>query len=240
MQVLSDALAARLPAGTARLRARVEEVVYGGAGRPWSVRTEAGETLSADAVCLALPAYAAARLLRGADAALAAELDAIPYASTATVNLAYRRADIPHPLDGFGFVVPFVERRAVLACTFSSVKFPSRAPAGGALLRAFVGGALQPEMFELGEGEMVAAVRRDLRDLLGVAAAPLFAHVERWPRSMAQYHVGHLARLSRVGERLRALPGLRLCGNAYTGAGVPDCVRGGEEAAAAVFKQLGV
>ena len=238
MQVLTDALAARLPAESLRLRARVEEVVYErGAGR-WLVRAEGGETVEADAVCLALPAYLSARLLRGADAALAAELDAVPYASTATVNLAFRREDIPHPLDGFGFVVPFAERRAALACTFSSVKFPSRAPAGRALLRAFVGGALQPEMFELGEGEMVEAVRRDLRDLLGVAAAPLFSRVERWPRSMAQYHVGHLGRLARINERLGRLPGLRLCGNAYTGAGVPDCVRGGEEAAASIVAEL--
>jgi protoporphyrinogen/coproporphyrinogen III oxidase len=234
MQALTDALAARLPSASVRLNARVTEVVREGGARRWSVRTESGETLSADAVCLALPAYAAARLLRAADDALASELDAIPYASTATVNLAYKREDIPHPLDGFGFVVPFIERRATLACTFSSVKFPSRAPAGHALLRAFVGGALQPEMFELGEGEMVSAVRRDLRDLLGVGAAPLFAHVERWPRSMAQYHVGHLARLSRIEARLQSLSGLRLCGNAYTGAGVPDCVRVGEEAADAI------
>jgi oxygen-dependent protoporphyrinogen oxidase len=238
MQVLTDALAARLPSDIVRLSTRVEKVVYEGAARAWSVRTETGETLSADAVCVALPAYAAAWLLRGTDEPLASELDAIPYASTATVNLAYRRADIPHPLDGFGFVAPFAERRGVLACTFSSVKFPSRAPEGHALLRAFVGGALQPELFELNEGEMVSAVRRDLRELLGVAAAPLFSHIERWPRSMAQYHVGHLARLGRVGERLRALPGLRLCGNAYTGAGVPDCVRGGEEAADAIFEEF--
>jgi oxygen-dependent protoporphyrinogen oxidase len=239
MQVLTDALAARLPAGTVRLRTRVEEVVFERGTRRWLLRTGANETVSADAVCLALPAYAAARLLRGADESLAAELDAIPYASTATVNLAYRREDIPHPLDGFGFVVPFAERRAALACTFSSVKFPARAPAGHALLRAFVGGALQPEMFELGEGEMVEAVRRDLRDLLGVAAAPLFSHVERWPRSMAQYHVGHLKRLARIAERLGGLPGLRLCGNAYTGAGVPDCVRGGEAAAESILAEFG-
>jgi oxygen-dependent protoporphyrinogen oxidase len=236
MQVLTDALAARLPPESVRPRARAEEVVYESEARRWSVRLEGGETLRADAVCLALPAYSAARLLRATDAALADELDAIPYASTATVNLAYKREDIPHPLDGFGFVVPFAERRATLACTFSSVKFPSRAPEGSALLRAFVGGALQPEMFELGEEEMVSAVRKDVRDLLGVASAPLFAHVERWPRSMAQYHVGHLARLARIEARLRPLAGLRLCGNAYTGAGVPDCVRSGEQAADAIFE----
>jgi len=238
MQVLTDALAARLPPASLRTQTRAEEVVYEGADRGWSVRVEGGETLRADAVCLALPTYASARLLRGTDERLAAELDAVPYASTATVNLAYRRPDIPHPLDGFGFVVPFVERRSVLACTFSSVKFPSRAPEGHALLRAFVGGALQPEMFALEDGEMVAAVRSDLSDLLGVTAPPLFTQVARWPRSMAQYHVGHLARLARIEARLAALPGLRLCGNAYTGAGVPDCVRGGEQAADSILEEL--
>lgn len=199
--------------------------------RRWLLQTDGGETISADAVCLALPSYAAARLLRETDDSLADELERIPYASTATVNLAYRRADIPHPLDGFGFVVPFIERRATLACTFSSVKFPSRAPEGHALLRAFVGGALQPEMFELDEARMIEAVRRDLRDLLGVSAPPLFAHVEKWPRSMAQYHLGHLERLARINAHLQNFPTLALCGNAYTGAGLPDCVRSGETAA---------
>jgi oxygen-dependent protoporphyrinogen oxidase len=202
------------------------------------LKTSGGETFDAAAVILALPAYASARLLRDVDDNLADELEAIPYASTATVNLAYRRADIAHPLDGFGFVVPFVERRATLACTFSSVKFPTRAPADHALLRAFVGGALQPEMFELEETAMVAAVRRDLEDLLGCSAPPLFAHVERWPRSMAQYHLGHTERVARVRALLGRHPTLALCGNAYEGAGLPDCVRGGETAADALLKVL--
>ena len=236
--MLTDALAARLPDACARLNTKVTALVPSGGARRWTLTTGAGETIDADAVCLALPAYAAARLLRDADDALAEELDAIPYASTATVNLAYRRADIPHPLDGFGFVVPFVERRATLACTFSSVKFPSRAPEGHALLRAFVGGALQPDMFELDEERMTAAVRRDLRDLLGVEAPPLFAHVERWPRSMAQYHLGHTARVRRIRDAAGRLPALALCGNAYEGAGLPDCVRGGEAAADAILKAL--
>ena len=290
-QVLTDALAARLPHGTARLntkvlslrlspsrpenvphsttenvaRSTVESVphssVLEGKLRPsglgdktqstsleaepeldeprrWLLQTDGGETINADAVCLALPSYAAARLLRETDDSLADELDRIPYASTATVNLAYRRADIPHPLDGFGFVVPFIERRATLACTFSSVKFPSRAPEGHALLRAFVGGALQPEMFELDEASMTEAVRRDLRDLLGVSAPPLFAHVEKWPRSMAQYHLGHLERLARINAQLQNFPTLALCGNAYTGAGLPDCVRSGETAADSLLEKI--
>ena len=236
VQVLTDALAARLPEASVRLNTKV--VSLGASARRWVLKTEAGETFEADAVCVALPAHASARLLRDVDDAAADELEAIPYASTATVNLAYRRADIPHPLDGFGFVVPFVERRATLACTFSSVKFAGRAPEGHALLRAFVGGALQPEMFALDEDRMVESVRRDLRDLLGVEAPPLFAHVEKWPRSMAQYHLGHAARVARIRSRLREHPTLALCGNAFQGAGLPDCVRGGESAAESLLKTL--
>lgn len=236
MQVLTDALAARLPRGCVRLNTRVEHLSFDEETRAWEIHTSGGERLRADGVVIALPAYMAAGLLGGTSPALAAELEAIPYASTATVNLAYRREDIPHLLDGFGFVVPYVERRATLACTFSSVKFAGRAPVGHALLRAFVGGALQPENFALEEDEMVTAVRKDLRELLGVERAPLFAHVERWPRSMAQYHVGHLARLGRIRARLSARPTLRLAGNAYEGAGVPDCVRSGENAADGVLE----
>jgi oxygen-dependent protoporphyrinogen oxidase len=238
VQTLTDRLASLLPRDSVRRGARVEALDFDAGARRWRLRLNSGETITADAVCLALPAYAAAALLRDADAALASELEAIPYASTATVNLAYRRDAIPHPLDGFGFVVPFVERRAALACTFSSVKFDGRAPAGHALLRAFVGGALQPEMFALDEGAMVAAVREDLRALLGVAEPPLFAHVEKWSRSMAQYVVGHADRVARIRERLSRLPSLHLAGNAYEGAGLPDCIRGGWKAADEIVRVL--
>jgi oxygen-dependent protoporphyrinogen oxidase len=197
----------------------------------WTIRTDDNETLIADAVCLALPSYAAARLLRDVDAQLASELDGISYASSATINLAYKREDIPHPLDGFGFVVPFIEKRTVMACTFSSVKFAGRAPEGHALLRAFVGGALQPELFELDEAELLARVREDLRELLGIEREPLFTEVARWQRSMPQYHVGHLARVKRIDERIASLPGFALAGNAYSGLGIPDCIRSGETAA---------
>jgi oxygen-dependent protoporphyrinogen oxidase len=117
-----------------------------------------------------------------------------------------------------------------MACTFSSVKFAGRAPADHALLRAFVGGALQPETLELSEAELLAAVRDDLRDLLGIERAPLFAEVTKWHRSMPQYHVGHLARVARIEQRLASLPNLTLAGNAYSGLGIPDCIRSGEAA----------
>ena len=127
--------------------------------------------------------------------------------------------------------MPFIEKRSLMACTFSSVKFSGRAPQGQVLLRAFVGGALQPELVELSEAELVARVRADLRDLLGIERAPLFAEVKKWERSMPQYHVGHLERVKRIEVRLASLPGLVLAGNAYSGLGIPDCIRSGEGAA---------
>jgi len=239
MSALVNALVARLKDVSIRLNTKVESLAFDEESRQWKIRTRANEIISADAVCLALPAYASANLLREVDAELASELDAIPYASTATINLGYRRADIPHPLDGFGFVVPVIERRATLACTFSSVKFKGRAPEGRALLRAFTGGALQPEIFALDEDEMVARVRKDLLDLLGIERPPLFAQVEKWPRSMAQYHVGHIERVERIRARLNQFPNLKLAGNAYAGAGLPDCIRSGESAAEEILVALG-
>ena len=243
MQVLTDSLQQRIEANGAqgqtsiRLNTTVasltREPTEPGSNHPgkWKLRTSDNETFVADAVCLALPAYVSSRLLSETEPQLAGELSEIPYASSATVNLAYQRADIPHPLDGFGFVVPFIEKRSLMACTFSSVKFSGRAPQGQVLLRAFVGGALQPELAELSEAELVSRVRADLRDLLGIERAPLFAEVNKWERSMPQYHVGHLERVERIEARLASLPGLVLAGNAYSGPGIPDCIRSGERAA---------
>jgi oxygen-dependent protoporphyrinogen oxidase len=238
MQVLTDRLAELLPDESIRLNTKVESLSFDETSQQWKIRVGPDETLAAETVCLAMPSYAAASLLRETDAHLARELEEIPYASTATINLAYRRADIPHALDGFGFVVPLVENRSTLACTFSSVKFEGRAPAGHALLRAFVGGALQPEKFALDEEAIVQAVRRDLRDLLGIERPPLFAHVEKWPRSMAQYHLGHLDKVSSIHKRLGRFPSLQLAGNAYGGAGIPDCIRSGQAAAEQILNNL--
>ncbi len=238
LQTLADAVATKLPETSVRLHTSVVALQYDEAAQRWKIRTGANETIEADAVCLALPTYAAANLLRDVDGQLADELDSIPYASTATVNLAYRREDVPHALDGFGFVVPVIERRATLACTFSSVKFSHRAPEGYVLLRAFVGGALQPENFMLDEDCMLAAVREDLRILLGIEKAPIFSLIEKWPRSMPQYHLGHIDKVARINSRLSPFPTLKLAGNAYGGAGIPDSIRSGEKAADEILSNL--
>ncbi len=221
MEVLVNALTDVV--SSVRLKTRIEGLAY--ESGVWRIRAESGETFEADAVCLALPAYVAARLLRDVSAPLAEKLSAIKYASTATINLAYRRAAISHPLDGFGFVVPFIEKRSLLACTFSSVKFSGRAPDDYVLLRAFAGGALQPEVFD------DPRVERDLHELLGINEKPIFTEIAKWERSMPQYEVGHLDRVTAIENEVKKLPGLTLAGNSYRGAGIPDCIRSGEAAA---------
>jgi protoporphyrinogen/coproporphyrinogen III oxidase len=238
MQMLVDALVKSLPANSIRLDTRAESLAYDANAKRWKIGTSSDDLIYADAVCIALPAYAAGHLLRDTDPLPAKELDGIQYASTATLNLAYRRADIPHRLDGFGFVVPFIEGRATLACSFSSVKFAGRAPEDSVLLRAFVGGALQPETFDLDDEKIIKLVRKDLRDLLGIESPPHFAQIEKWPSSMAQYHLGHIERVDSIRERLRTFPSLELAGNAYSGAGIPDCIRSGESAAERIVRGL--
>ncbi len=229
MEDLVAALATRLQPGTVLLKQRVAGVER--RGDRWRVATAEGADLDADRVIVATESHAAARMLRYVDPTLATLLAEIPYASSATVTLGYRRADVAHPLDGFGFVVPHAEKRALLACTFSSVKYAGRAPEGDVLLRAFVGGALNEAVLELDDAPLVMRARAELREALGITAAPALARVFRWPKAMPQYHVGHLARVETIERRAGALPGLDLAGGAYRGVGIADCVRSGEAAA---------
>jgi oxygen-dependent protoporphyrinogen oxidase len=204
----------------------------------WRVLLADGSILGADGVIVATPAFQAARLLKFVSREAAAELEQICYASTATVSLAYRASDFPRQPDSFGFVVPAIEQRRIMACTFSSLKYPGRAPAGSILLRAFVGGALQPELFALDDAMMVNNVRSELADLLGVTAEPLLQRIWRYPNSMPQYHVGHQARIARIENALSSLSSLALAGSAYNGVGIADCVRTAELAAEKIAASL--
>jgi oxygen-dependent protoporphyrinogen oxidase len=182
-------------------------------------------------VILTPEAHQTARLLRYLDPSLTLLLEGIPYASSATVTLAYRRAAIHHPLDGFGFVVPHAEERPIIAGTFSSVKYPGRAPDGHVLLRVFLGGALREAVLDQDDERLAEIAREQLRDLLGVGEAPLWTRVARYRKAMPQYHVGHLARVETIELALARHPGLALAGGAYRGVGIADCVRSGEDAA---------
>jgi oxygen-dependent protoporphyrinogen oxidase len=233
MEEMVTALASRLPPGAVLLKHRVDGIERNGRG--WRVLGGLGPAVEADQVIVAAESYTASRILRYVDPALATLLGEIPYASSATVTFGYRRADVPHPLDGFGFVVPRTERRSVLACTFSSVKYPGRAPDGQVLLRCFVGGALNEGVLESDDGALIAGARDELREALGVTAEPMLTRVARWTKAMPQYHVGHGGRVEAIERCVAALPGLQLAGGAYRGVGIADCVRSGEAAADRVF-----
>jgi oxygen-dependent protoporphyrinogen oxidase len=237
MQTLVDRLQSCLPADMIRLQTRVVGIEHQAETSAWIIRLEGQPSIKADAVCLALPAPKASSLLNAVDAGLAAEMQ-IPYASSAIMNMVLRRRDVAHPLNGMGFVVPAVENRALIACSFSSVKFAGRAPEHQVLLRAFVGGAMHQEQFEQSDEEIQRAVLHDLRQLLGVSGEPLHVSLRRWPQSMAQYHLGHLQRVARIESHVSRLSGLVLAGNAYHGVGVPDCIRSGNEAAQALLDDL--
>jgi oxygen-dependent protoporphyrinogen oxidase len=238
MEELVQALVGRLPAGAVRLKERVVGVARDDGGR-WRVATAGGAAYEADALVLAPEAHQAARMLRYVDPGLAHLLEGIPHASSATVSLAYRRAEVGHPLDGFGFVVPHVARRPIIACTFSSVKYAGRAPAGHVLLRVFLGGALNEAALEGDDAALVATAREQIGPLLGITAEPALARVTRHVHAMPQYHVGHEARATAIEQAVARHPGLELAGGAYRGVGIADCVRSGEAAAERVLGDPG-
>lgn len=204
----------------------------------WRVGFRDGTTFAADAIVCAAPAFAIAPIFQTTNLDLAEMLSAIGYASAATVNLAFRTADFPQPPAAFGFVVPVAERRRIIAGSFSSLKFLGRAPAGMILARVFMGGALQSEMMALTATEMISAAREEFASLLGVTAEPALTCVRRWPESMPQYAVGHLARVAEIERMVETIPGLALAGAYLRGVGIPDCIASGERAAETIFSQL--
>jgi len=191
-----------------------------------------------DAVIIAAPPFVAARLLHDVSTPLAAELAAINYQSCSVVNLAFRREQIGHPLEAFGFVSPLIELRQVTACTFSSVKYPGRAPAGACLLRAYLGGAANPEAIQWSEERLAQAALEDLVPLLQIQGPPALATVRRHRAAMPQYEIGHLDRVARIEQLAAELPGLALAGSAYRGGGVAHCIHSGEQAAERLAREL--
>lgn len=204
----------------------------------WTLTTANGESENFDAVILALPTHKAAELVRTVSTDLADDLSGIEYASSAIVVSGHKLSDIEHPLDAFGLVIPEIEDRDVIAVSFSSRKFPGRAPDGKVVLRTFVGGAMHPEKMQLSDDEMKEIVRRELAAMLGVSGEPDFQEVVRYENSMPQYYVGHLDRVASIESRVSNLTGLELAGNAYRGVGIPDSIASGEAAAERVIERL--
>ncbi len=238
MGVLPQTLAEALPPRTIRLNTAVRRITRGGPNQLWRVELLDGPPIEANGVILTTEAHASARLIDGFDADLAQGLRSIPYASSAIVTVGYRRDQIAHPLDGFGAVVPAIEGRSVLAMSFLSVKFPTRAPDGSVLIRVFVGGATQPDLFDLDDEGMVALVRRELGELIGARGEPTIVDVGRHPRAMPQYTLGHLDRVATIERRAARYPRFLLAGNAFSGVGIPDCVRSGQDAASRLLQAI--
>lgn len=204
----------------------------------WRIALAGRDPILADAVLCAAPTHAACRLLQHAGPRMAGELRAIGHSSVITVNLAYRAADCPPLPCSHGFVVPFKEGRSLMAATFVHQKFIGRVPGDVVLLRAFLGGALQPEMMERTDGEIFSLCQKEFRDLLGLTATPIWTHLARWDRSLPQYAVGHQQRIATIERELESLPGLALAGSAFLGGGLADCIHSGEIAAEKTFAAL--
>lgn len=209
----------------ARTGARVEGLLPSQGGWRVSVLKHGRQAeLLANHVVLATPAHVAAGLIRPLDEKLSALLEGITYAPIAVVHLGYAPGNTPPP-DGFGFLVPSLEKRRLLGAIHASTVFPFRAPGGRVLYTCMVGGARQPELVGLDEEALITLVRDELRDLVGVTASPVFTEAIRWPRGIPQYNVGHLERVSSIDAALTRLPRLHLAGNAYKGIGINDCIR---------------
>jgi len=239
MQALPDAAVARLPDGWLRLRTPVAAVTRRVDGSGYRVVLEDGGALDAGGVIVAAGPAATARLIAPLDGALASRVGAIACASSASVTLAYDRAALRRPIGGFGFVVPRVERRPILAASFSNLKFEDRAPEDRLLVRVFLGGATDPEILGMDDEALARTVRGEMGALLGISAAPLLVRVMRHRDIMPQYAVGHLDRVADIESRAGAHPGLALAGAAYRGVGIPDCIRSGEAAADRILRGLG-
>ncbi|HBP86728.1 MAG TPA: protoporphyrinogen oxidase [Nitrospirales bacterium] len=191
------------------------------------VMLDNGDRLPADAVVLATPAFQTARLLRTFQPETAGLLDGIPYASTATISMAYPTESIGPQIRGFGFVVPRKEQRPLLAATWTSLKWPDRSRAEDTLIRCYIGGRGRESVFEQDDCSLVECVRRELTSMVGITASPTYTEVHRWSQGMPQYVLGHRDRLAKVQEQLANSPGLYVTGAGLYGIGIPDCIREG-------------
>ena len=228
MSVFSDALVKSVPGNLIRTGFLAHGIDYEPRTRKWQVDFGEKGLKEFDAVCITLSAGRAALLLQKSLPDISKKLANISYESVATVNLAYKREQISHSLDGFGFVVPKSENKTVIACSFSSQKFAGRAPEDYVLLRAFVGGAFGRESFKRNDEELLSAVTSELKEYLGIHGNPVLTRLERYPDAMVQYRLGHTELVRDIRKDISLFPGLSLTGSSYDGVGIPDCVRAAE------------
>jgi oxygen-dependent protoporphyrinogen oxidase len=230
---LVDAVAASIQGKAEVRQVRAESVERTAAGFRMKLN---GDWMESGRLVVACEAHSASILLATVDPRLAELLGTVAYSSSMTVALGFDAADFAAPPVGFGFLVPRKERRRLVACTWVGTKFSCRVPDGKIVARCFLGGMEDAGVLDESDDAIIAAVTGELQEIAGVAARPRFTRISRWPSSMAQYTVGHPQRLAEIQARTAAIPGLYLAGNAYTGIGIPDCIRMGKSAAEAILQ----
>lgn len=231
VQSLPEAIAAKLQSRDLRTNAAVERVAC--VDDAYRVTLADGETIDAAALIVTTGAGVASNLLRGLAPTAADTLATIRYTGIGTAYAAFRREDVPHPLDGFGLVIPRTEGRAIDGMMWSTTKWTGRAPDGQALVRVFFGGPHTRRVLDYDDATLRRIVRAELAEILGVTAEPLLWRVHRWGAGYPQYDLGHLDRVAAIERSLP--PGVVVTGNAYRGVGVPDCVRQANDAAAKII-----
>ena len=240
MQQFTDRMADA--AGRERIRTGVAVASLRQADGAWSAILSDGSAIDGDAVIIATESWTAEPLVRPHDAAIAEALARIPTSTSATISIAFNEGEVGFDLNAFGVLCPMVERRALMAATYSSTKWPGRAPSGKVLLRGFVGGPHNQEIVSRSDEELVETVLAEFRQILGLNpfAKPLFSRVYRWYRGMPQYTVGHLDRVTLIENRSAQIPGLALAGGSYRGVGIPNCIESGERAVSKVLREWGI
>ena len=241
MQELTDRMADA--AGRQKMRTGVAVTALRHAhGGAWTVLLSDGSTVDGDAVIIATESWAAGPLVRPHDEVIADALASIPASSSATISMAFNESEVGFDLNAFGVLCPLVERRALMAATYSSTKWPGRAPPGKVLLRGFVGGPHNQESLKRSDEELTHMVLAEFRDIVGLSpdAKPLFSRVFRWHLGMPQYTLGHLERVARIDDRCGQIPGLAIAGGSYRGVGVPNCIESGERAVTKILGEWGM
>ncbi|MCP4141207.1 MAG: protoporphyrinogen oxidase [Chloroflexi bacterium] len=228
---ITEALVAYLEENNANLHLNTPVSLVTPHSSHYEIGLDNGKTLKSDTLILASPPYVTGDLIESHLPELAEVLKSIPYVSTATVSLAYKLGDLPRALDGYGYVIPRREGRKALACTWTSTKFPHRAPEGHALLRVFVGRAGQENDIPWNEEGLLEIAREELALTLGITADPLLSRTYIWEKAMPQYNLGHPEKIDAINAALADIPTLAFAGNGYHGIGIPNCINSGDMAA---------
>ncbi|MGH7739566.1 MAG: protoporphyrinogen oxidase, partial [bacterium] len=236
MSTFVETLVSHLPAESIALRSVVQSV-KNKPGNPWELQVN-DRPIESEAVVLALPPHQMRPLIGRLDSEWDKLLGGIPAHDSATLNLGFRREDVGHPLNGFGFVVPAREKKSILGCTFASQKFEGRAPEGHVLLRVFLGAATAESIQTLGQDAVIEKALEELRPILQLKGAPLLKHLTFYSKAMSHFRPGHLSQAARLEQKASEFKGLYLAGNGLTGVGIPDCVASGQAAAEKIIKDF--